>query len=158
MVIPSFVDSIDDGAITGISKRELKQMVADGFERMGIRWHDDFRPGHFSLAAMSKYGYTPRSPGYNKRKRRELGHTIPLVKSGRSRDLSRQRNVTKNSKGARVSMPIRQFNARAKNSKINMRAEFLAETKQESLQLEKEMGDYLEKRISTFRRTTRKRL
>ena len=113
----------------------VKRWVKSGFFTMADEWHKRFRRGHFTLAARSKYNYTPRSRTYNTVKRKIVGHTIPLVLSGTSRDLSETKKVTATSKEGRVRMPVRVFNFRTKNSKVDKRKELTTVLPQERNQL-----------------------
>jgi hypothetical protein len=41
---------------------------------------------HFQIGASSRYGYAQRSPRYNAEKKRQFGHTIPMLRTGKTRD------------------------------------------------------------------------
>lgn len=112
-------------------RSEVRRWVKAGFFTMADGWHRKVRRGHFALSARSKYNYTPRSRTYNTVKRKAVGHTIPLVLSGTSRDLSETKKVTATSKEGRVRMPVRVFNFRTAKSKVDKRKEFTTVLPQE---------------------------
>lgn len=116
-------------------KRELGRCLKAMWADMGVMWHREFRPKHFTAAGAREYGYQPRSgergsrgskafkSSYTGRKLRQKGHTLPLVWSGLSRTFTRMRDVRSTSKGARVVMNPPALNLRPKGGTIDMRDE-----------------------------------
>lgn len=62
--------------------RDFKAAMAEAYKEAGLHWHQKMLPRHFDSGATMRYGYTPRTAGYIKRKRRVKGHATPLVWSG----------------------------------------------------------------------------
>lgn len=83
---------------------------------LGLMWHLDIRPEHFTKAGAQRYGYAPRGgePGnpdpygywrsYTGKKQKKYHHTKPLTLTGRSQRATRMATVTSTSKGARVAV------------------------------------------------------
>jgi hypothetical protein len=132
---------------SAVAQRDLNRMLKAEWTHMGETWHKRFRRPHFTMAAYGKYGYMPRSRRYNFFKRRSLGHTLPLVLSGTSRQLSEQRTVVATKRGANVRMPVRVFNFKSKTSKVDKRKEFTTVIPQETQILESRFQTGLEKRF-----------
>lgn len=123
------------GAVPGVAKRELNTMLKAAWEETGVHWHRSMRPKHFTHAGAREYGYTPRKgergaagtkgfrQSYTGRKLKRFGHTLPLVYTGESRELTRIRDVRATSKGVRIVMNAPKLNFRSRHSTINMRDE-----------------------------------
>ena len=93
-------------------RREVAEAAAAGNAAAVEHWHDELAPLHFEESATRRYGYQPRSgsgeppvittkrgrrinnPKYLWRKKREQGHTRPLVWSGASARAARQIRIT----------------------------------------------------------------
>ena len=134
-----------------IPKSEFNRLLKTEWTETGEEWHKKFRRSHFAQTAYTKYGYTARSKRYQAFKQRHLGHTIPLVLSGTSRSLSEQKTVSATSKGVSVAMPVRVFNFKSKNSKVDKRKEFTTVIESEVTALESRYQAGLEKQIKTHR-------
>ena len=66
-----------------------------GLHAAGDYWHDRMLPHHFEPYAGAKYRYKRRTPKYERRKQRKLGHAIPLVYTGRLKDwVTRMHRIT----------------------------------------------------------------
>jgi len=70
------------GVTIPMIRRAMKQARKD----MVVYWHRNILPRHFLLDAVGKYGYTPRTAPYMRRKGKKKGHQFPLVYSGTGRD------------------------------------------------------------------------
>jgi hypothetical protein len=77
---------------------------------MGEYWHDQIRPKHFKMSAFGEYKYAKRTEKYEKRKRRKYHHNLPLVFTGKSRDLSRMKRIVATPRGVLVHMNIPALN------------------------------------------------
>lgn len=77
--------------IRGLRKQK-NAIHRDVMYSVAFLWHRDMRPKHFTHAGASEYGYTERSPNYNRQKFRRFGHTYPLVYTGDSK-LATEKNV-----------------------------------------------------------------
>lgn len=69
-----------------VTKRVHAQIMREVNRGMLQRWAERYLPLHFEGGATQRYGYRPRSAGYVARKRRKVGHNIPLVYTGRLRE------------------------------------------------------------------------
>ena len=115
-----------EGAASGkIAKRALNNIKKGGFKTLGVVWHKQFRPKHFTRAGAAEYGYRPRSRDYENRKQKRFGHRDPLVYTGESRTRARIRNVKATSKGNRISLgtPRINFSGRASELRVISRTE-----------------------------------
>lgn len=159
---------------TGLTPRrylaERNRIHKEMWRSLGEHWHRYQRPKHFTKAGAQEYGYAPRSgdPGrthpkgfhrsYQGRKLRRFGHTLPLVYTGLSRNLTRVRDVRPTSKGVRVIMRAPALNLRPKGGRINMRNELINISRRDARALvsvgERRLGS-LFARSTNLRRTTR---
>ena len=95
------------GKIKGVSVKKqqaaFEKATREGFKNAVKLWQRVFAPGHFEPSARAKYHYRPRTASYEKRKKWEKGHNVPLVWSGDSRRTVKTRfatpTVRKNRKG-----------------------------------------------------------
>ena len=101
-------------------------------------WHKKIRPGHFEVSALAKYGYTPRTVGYERSK----GHRRPLVHSGES-ERATERNYIKTT-GRSASLHMDAGNLLWRPGGINLRDELLATTNED----EAAMGRVFEREAS----------
>lgn len=69
-----------------VLKSHLKVAIRAGLKSAVLYWRRRLMMGHFSINALTKYGYEPRSSKYNKRKWFKYGHNVPLILTGRSKD------------------------------------------------------------------------
>jgi len=101
-------------ADTGFKQRTWNNVVRMAWVAVGKYWHRNFRPKHFTEAGAREYGYAKRGAEYEQRKKREVGHNLPLVWSGDSRDATAQGRIkahaTRNKSGVKVSMPAGSLN------------------------------------------------
>lgn len=135
----------------GMRQSDAKKNVKAGWARMAAEWHKKYRRVHFTQRAYTKYNYTPRSKRYNRLKKKHLGHTLPLVRTGTSRNLSESKTVFATHRGSRVTMPIRIFNRRPKNSAVNMRDEFTRVINDEQNDLEQIAVRQIERDTQSFK-------
>lgn len=142
---------VEDNSPTRLMPSVRNKMLRTEFQRMGEKWHKSFMPDHFKRIAFSKYGYTPRKPGYVKRKLKKSLGNLPLVLTGASRDLAKQKKVYATSKGVSVTMPVRVFNFKLKRSTIDMRQEFTTIAPEEITEIEKLAESGLVKQLQNYR-------
>lgn len=114
------------GARGAFTRAEVSAAAAAGNAAAVEYWHEAFMPLHFQETASRRYGYQPRrgsgeppylerktrysvharhqktirlpNPAYLWRKKREKGHTRPLVWSGRSEEAAKQVRITASSR------------------------------------------------------------
>lgn len=72
-------------------QKRFEKAVREGFKAAVEYWQRTFGPRHFDPSAYSRYGYKHRTRKYTARKRKEKGHTVPLVWSGASRRIMKTR-------------------------------------------------------------------
>lgn len=97
------------------SKARLRDAATYAARETVEHWHSTYMLGHFTVEGGKRYGYQPRkgdnepprlprtgkpgkyakstlsNPHYSWRKRREKGHNKPLVWSGRTKEMAKQR-------------------------------------------------------------------
>lgn len=142
---------IEDNSPVRMLASRRNAMMKQEFFAIGEHWHTKHRPDHFKRIAMSKYGYTPRKPGYVARKMKHTKRNLPLVLSGTSRTLSEQKKIYATANRVHVQMPVRVFNFKLKNSSIDMRREFTTVTKDEVDQISKMTQASLIKQLQNYR-------
>jgi hypothetical protein len=69
--------------------KAFQEGLAEGLKDAVEGWNETARPKHFTLVAMTLYGYQPRSAGHQRRKARLFHHQDPLVFTGRCRETTR---------------------------------------------------------------------
>lgn len=141
-----------------VTRSDQNVMLKRAFENAGNFWHRNYRERHFERGAFQRYRYTPRSRRYNLRKKKHLGHQLPLVFSGTTRDRTMSHHVKAKKNEARVVMPANALNFKPRHSNINMRDEFTQINEQEHGILSKRMNDELLKRLQTYQKTGRIRI
>jgi hypothetical protein len=142
--------------------RELsKQAAGDG----AYHWHRKILPQHFTNAASTRYGYTPRigergrSGGtkfartYTGRKLRLYGHSRPLVWTGESMLRALVPAVRRTARGAKAVIHSPGFNRRPKGGLINMRSELERFTVPENEEVAKVCEAGLTNRIKSLQTT-----
>ena len=140
--------------LVGITRDIANKMLRRMYLQVGLLWHRKFRPRHFSMKAISRYGYEERTRGYNFRKKKAKGHVIPLVFTGEARVLSTQANIRNTSKGVTITMPaLRKLNRRPKTSKVNKSAEMTRVSLDELREVEQFAKRDIERRITRFQRS-----
>lgn len=50
----------ETGAVPGVLKRELNRLLKEAWAAIGLYWHKNFRPKHFTRAGAREYGYDKR--------------------------------------------------------------------------------------------------
>lgn len=145
-----------------MTKREFNSILRELYRELGEHWHRRFRPKHFTHRGFREYGYTHRSRQYQIRKQKRLGHNLPLVFSGRSRELSKSKRVIARAANgrahSRVTMPVRAFNFRPRGSQVDMVKEFTTVSVQEVGKMTKRLQDGTEREFKRARREHRAKL
>lgn len=143
---------VEDDAALNVKRADANRMLKRVLQAVGVRWHKIYRPRHFAMTAYSRYGYTPRAKKYNSFKKRKLGHVLPLVYTGVSRELAGGATIRATSKGVAVTMPARQLNRRPKNSQVDKAAELRRVSLDEAQELQQFAVRNLERRIKRYQR------
>lgn len=87
--------------------RDHTKFLRNAFIHAADYHHRVHMPRHFEDFAAAKYGYLPRSKGYNAVKKRIVGHAHPNVLSGRSRtEILKNRVIRKTANGAMLIMTL----------------------------------------------------
>ncbi|HUT62111.1 MAG TPA: hypothetical protein VNA25_30095 [Phycisphaerae bacterium] len=133
--------------------------VADGAQL----WVDKFIPKHFQKSATRRYGYKPRKgmefargtkefwDSYSGQKLKYKHHLIPLVFSGKTRELAKDSKVKPIAKRAEVRTPARGLNRKHPKSEINMREEFQTILPVEHVEMAARMELRFQREIDTLR-------
>lgn len=142
----------DVSGFSAAKKSDINAVIRRAYEKVGEYWHRHFRAKHFSNQAYQEYGYQPRSKSYNWRKLKYLKHNLPLVFTGRSRDLSKSRNIYATKNGVSITMPVRAFNFRRTAKAPDMQKEFRTVSDRERAVLHDIGQKTIEKEIIRFNR------
>ncbi len=146
-----------------LKKGQLKAIKKKVMEGFGNNWYTSFKNKHFTTAGAKRYNYGVRKTKnvrtglvYKDKHHQKLAPSpLPLVWSGRSRNLSRTRTVKANSQRVDVSMPVRAFNfIPPGNKQLRMRAEFTRVIPSEIANLTKRAQRDLARAFSRFEGAT----
>ena len=132
-----------------LKQSEINAVTREAMRALGLRWRRKYLPKHFTHQGAREYKYTRRKnyvtskrkrESYVQRKKREKGHTLPLVWSGEGRrEALRSKKVvaTATSTKAKATIPLPSvFNFRSKFSKVDMRKEITTVSAAELRELE----------------------
>ena len=140
--------SIESRGITAMKVSEVNAVLRTAYVKVGEYWHANFRRSHFSNFAYGEYGYARRSRSYSRRKIKKLGHNLPLVFTGVSRDLSQVKTVRATKNSCHVTMPVAAFNFRSSPRAPDMRKEFTTVSMREHRLLDGRMERQLDRELS----------
>ena len=128
--------SITLDGIAALKPGDIRAAARVAMKAVGDYWVKNYLPLHFQNTAFFRYGYTPRNPGYRKRKlagailggAQSIGEDRPLVWSGRSLERAKAARVEAKAPSAALAYADVVINApalnfRPKGSRIDMRAE-----------------------------------
>lgn len=100
LMVAAISYQLDQTLVTARAHGQMMRLVNQSVLQ---RWRDRYLPLHFQGGATSRYGYAPRSAKYTARKRRRVGHSIPLVLTGRLRDeIKKNVKITATQHGGRI--------------------------------------------------------
>lgn len=71
----------------GITAKEWRATMREIFMVGARYWQQNILPRHFKSDAYAKYNYDIRDDIYEMRKRKKMGHNLPLVYTGTMRDM-----------------------------------------------------------------------
>ena len=141
-----------------IQRAAFNKLLKEAYRLLGIHWHTKLRRKHFTHAGAREYQYLPRKgePGsgrafkgsYTARKLKTQHHTLPLVFTGESRQLTQRQDVRSTSKGSRVVIRANKFNFRHKASKIRMREEMTRLSDKDKALLTVLLGDFVRAQLA----------
>lgn len=132
--------------VKGLDAKTLRKIFKESYEALGRYWHDVILPKHFTQAGAHEYGYVKRGSKYMKRKLRVHGHQLPLVFSGELMEkVTRTRQITSTSRGARVKMQGTPYLYKFHISKQVKKAEELVRISRGDLQ---DMVKYFEAQVN----------
>lgn len=140
-----------------MSKADTNRMLKQELHKLGRFYHANYAKKHYTRAGAREYNYTPRSRKYNYAKQRLLKHSIPLVFTGRTRELAKSKNVRATRKWVQVTMPIRAVNFKPRNSRVNMREEVERVSENERKTIQDRFNTKMEGRIRSFVRQKTRR-
>jgi len=157
------------GPTPKLLKRELNNCHRDAAANMGEFWHERYRPKHFTNAASTEYGYTPRQGergrpfgkgfdrSYTGHKLKLHNHSRPLVFSGESQRRTETMDVRATAKKGeafvRVVLHAPALNFRYSGSPIDMRDEMTAVSQREADAIAIETATFLQFRYRRVRAT-----
>lgn len=127
----------ESGPTPRLAKRKQATVTRETLAETAANHHRLMMAGgrhkHFTIAGAREYGYSPRKgeglsgkafwKSYTGRKKKEKGHTRPLVWSGASEILAMIRDVRATRNRARLVQHARGLNLRNPKSSINMAEE-----------------------------------
>jgi hypothetical protein len=151
--------TVKNRGIPQLKKKYLNVLIAKALGHIAFLWWKDIRPIHFTGAGARKYRYTRRATKdvfteTIKRKKKGKPRSPsgkPLVWSGRSFELSKQKRIKSTSKRSSVTMPVRAFNRRPpRNKQLRMNEEFARILASETKSLEKQGSADLQKRLLKY--------
>ena len=147
---------------TGIAAnppRGWKGVKREAYREAGRWWHTKFKFRHFNKRWGKAYGYQPRTREYNRRKRKEKGHTEPLVWSGDTKReaMSKQRVISKRGGWAQIIINARGLNRRRNASAPNLRQEMETVLPVEIHEMARRMERKANRDIKQNARTQRRR-
>jgi hypothetical protein len=161
--------SIAIDGVAGLKPSQIRAAARVAMQAVGDRWIKEFLPRHFTQSATARYGYTPRSLSYRRRKRygasingvQSIKEDRPLVWSGRSRERAKgARTEAKAPSSTRayadVIIDVPALNFRFKGSQINMRDELTRVIPAEAEDLAALFVRIFEREITRLGKTTRR--
>lgn len=112
------------GATPDIALRELNNVKRQAYLELAEHFWRENLPRRFTWSGGRMLGYSPRSPKYEKAKRKRHGHNDPLVASGRSRDIATsimdiKATATKTKTNAKIKIHARALNFRNPRSQVH---------------------------------------
>ena len=150
--------------IPGLAASAFNKMRADAFHQIGLRWHQEFLPKHFTKEGEKEYNYTPRKGeeegtsgkafwrSYTGRKLKAKGHTLPLVWSGELRQGSKTARITATRNGVKVFLTdCQKAKFQGPNTEIDMAYELTHLSDSEREELVKMYNTLLQKSLDGFR-------
>lgn len=163
------------GPVPGMTmgRREFGRLLAFTWKQLGQEWYDEFRMKHFTGEGAREYGYQPRKgqqkgsggkefwSSYTGRKKRQFGHTDPLVFSGETRDMVRREKhprISSTRNGCKVFVRAPKLNWRHPKSSIRMADEMRTVSRGEEDYLVEFFNTQIERRLRTYKRQVRKRI
>lgn len=151
MTVPFQVTIRERGPTPRKFRKAFTNSAKEAWFETGVYYQANFTDERFTHRHATLAGYAKRSPRYEKRKRREQGHTYPLVKSGRTRMGSRRARIVSTSGRLKISWPnVRALNFRNPTSQINTREEFTKVLPSEQQALAGEFDRVLDMKLSRF--------
>jgi hypothetical protein len=142
MMIESIVIK-EFGAMPGLIKSQINQLTKESLVAAATNHYYKYMPLHFTMAAYSRYGYKRRKgegqsgkafySSYTGQKLRKKGHLLPLVWSGKSKELALDGDpkIAATRYRATLIQRARGLNRRHPKSQIFMNEEIRAVTQSE---------------------------
>lgn len=149
--------AIDGVLVIGNSPAKMKGLFNDfvkaDLQQTARDWHRNTMPRHFQLGAARRYKYTPRSPGYQ-RKKQKRGMLPALVWTGESEErLSRYFRVSGTKRRVTGSFDApRYFWMTPPNHPIKSE-ELVAVTLPEATEMAKKLNERVTKKLNMIKAT-----
>ena len=115
-----FTANITVVSTTAALRRNAKRILKNALLKGMQFYRRTIHPQHFTAAGARKYGYRARTRKYRERKKREKGHSRPLVWSGESRERSSRSRITGTASRVRMFVNAPNLNLRPKGGRIDM--------------------------------------
>lgn len=146
-----------------LALKKLREINVVTMTELGNYWHDNFRDKHFTPAGAREYGYAPRNVAYMIKKAKKWGHRNPLEWSGKSRALSRIKDIrtagTTAARGrVRVVLHMPALNFIPKGGSINMNDEMTRVSQAEIQKLGEIAADSLDRQFNALTETSTRRI
>ena len=153
----------------GFTKRRFNNEVLKPCnEAMGLYWHKKIRRKHFTEEGAREYGYTkrkgerhPRFSGkwrssYAGKKFKKVGHNLPLVYTGATRNSAHMARIAPTSKLARIYYNLPVLNYRQPTSQVRMREEFSMISEQDNAALARVHEQHFQYRLAVIQTASTK--
>lgn len=149
--MPAAVKISYKGHVPKMPRSQQNTIIRSSYEDLGKHFFEHNLPRRFTVQGGRTLGYRRRSPVYEKRKSRLLGHALPLVFSGetRQRALSSLTRIVARAKKGEGTLELRASVPKL-NFRAGMREEFERVANQEVGPLERELERVASKRFETF--------
>lgn len=139
---------------------EWPRIKREAHREFGEWWHENYYPLHFQSFAATRYGYEPRTREYRERKRRIMGHDLPLVYSGSFRqETTSWAEIRATEEGASVTMRAQVLNLVGRSSRDpnypDIREEATTVAPQEQQRFAEWLDDVTTGRMNELQGTTR---
>lgn len=154
------------GAVPRTLAKQWSALMREEWRRTGHYWHDRYREKHFTRQGGREYKYTRRKgelmrgerrygSTYTGRKEKRWGHTRPLVFTGFTRRLARQRVVRPTRRGVKIPIRAPGLNRRHPKSRVNMAREMRTVSRAEVVEITRNLERRMQRAIRALKQRTR---
>jgi hypothetical protein len=134
-------------------KKQFLPEVKATLQEMVDQWHNETLPGHFTPAAVARYGYRKRTKKYMIQKAKKRGNQNPLMWTGDlRRQAMRRAKITGTSKSATATMTTPWYTTKRFKGNATYADEMTAVALPEAQQMAIEMQHKLVERLETVKK------